>query len=163
MTMPFTRGGLSTLALALALALPAASAHAQRVTPARIDAVPRVELGSDFDRLDRYNNAVRLANEARAAIPKHRMRQWMYALATTGTIVLAATQFQTAMEKMDEGDGTGWETPGMIASLSVGGALLGWMKWLDARSDLQSAENAERAQLQEARRQFPDRDPAGGR
>ena len=160
MTMHLTRVGLSALAFAVTLAVSATTAHAQRVTPARIDAVPRVELGSDFDRLDRYNNAVRLANEARAAIPKHRTRQWVYALATTGTIVLAATQFQAAMEKMDEGDGTGWETPGMIASLSVGGALLGWMKWLDARSDLQAAENAERAQLQEARRQFPGRDPA---
>lgn len=154
MTRPFLGA-----ALALALTAPAGAVHAQRVVPATINAVPRVELATTFDRVDAFNAAVQRANQARSAIPGHRMKEAVSGLGTLGFIALAVTQYQASMAKMDEGDGTGWETPGMVASLSIGGAIYAWMKWLDARSDRHAAEIVERRQLELARQLLPDVDP----
>lgn len=159
-SMPTLSRASGAVLAALLIAGPAAPAAAQQVVPGRVQPAAVLTLQDNFQRIERYNAAVATANRAAVEGPRARAKSRAWGLVGLAFVGLAAQQYTESTRLMDVGDGTGWETPGMIASLSVGGAIWGGIKYFEHRGTAMQWEASERSNLALARSLFPGRDPA---
>lgn len=138
------------------------TAAAQQVVPARLQSVAAVDLNENFNRVERYNAFVQAANQWRLSRARNRTKVAINSVATVAFVGLMVTQYTEFTRQLDIGDGSGSEVPGLIAALSIGGALWTGIRWWDAAGDARTDAVNEQANLRAARALLPAVDPQRG-
>lgn len=161
--LPMTRILPLVVLVALTLTpLAVSTASAQQAVPARLQSVAAVDLTENFNRVERYNAFVQAANQARLSRARNRTKVAVNGVASVAFVGLMAMQYMEFTRQLDIGDGSGSEVPGLIAALSIGGALWTGIRWWDARGDARTDAINEQANLRGARALLPAVDPLRG-